>query len=84
MATTTKEQINQMRIADLKLSAKIDKKQTKKEQKLTFAQFSKKLEYRRNSVYLKGKHLFNKVSNEMNLLNEKLFYDLFIQGELKY
>lgn len=84
MATTTKEQINQMRLADLKLSAKIDKKETKRGQKLTFAQFSKKLEYRRNSVYLKGKHLFDKVNNEMNLLNEKLFYSLFISGQLNY
>jgi len=52
--------------------------------KLTFPEFSKKLEYRRNSVYFRGKQLFRKVSNDMNLLNEKLFYSLFIAGQLNY
>ena len=80
----TKEQINQMRIADLKLSASIDKQETKREQKLTFADFCKKLEYRREAVYFRGSYLFRKVSNKMNQLNEALFYDLFTQGELNY
>ena len=51
---------------------------------LSFAEFSKKLEYRRNSVYFKGRQLFRKVSNDMNLLNEKLFYGLFVAGQLNY
>lgn len=52
---------------------------------LTFAEFSKKLDKKRSgSVYLSGKHLFRKVNNEINLLNEKLFYSLFISGQLNY
>jgi hypothetical protein len=51
---------------------------------VTFAQFSKRLEYRSRAVYLSGKHLFNKVNSEINLLNEKLFYSLFISGQLNY
>ena len=51
---------------------------------ISFAQFSKKLEYRREAVYFKGAYLFRKVSNKMNQLNESLFYDLFKQGELNY
>lgn len=51
---------------------------------LSFAEFSKKLEYRREAVYFKGVYLFRKVSNKMNQLNEVLFYDLFKQGQLNY
>ena len=81
---TTKEQINQMRIKDLNLAAKIDKQETKKEQKLTFTDFCNKLEYRREAVYFKGSYLFKKVNNKINQLNEVLFYDLFNSGELNY
>lgn len=59
-------------------------KQQETMQNLTFAEFSKKLEYRSRAVYLSGKHLFRKVNNEINLLNEKLFYSLFISGHLNY
>ena len=51
---------------------------------LSFAEFSKKLEYRRAAVYFRGSYLFKKVSNEVNQLNEVLFYDLFKQGQLNY
>ena len=51
---------------------------------LSFAEFSKKLEYRRDAVYFRGSYLFRKVSNKMNQLNEALFYDLFKQGQLNY
>jgi len=51
---------------------------------LSFAEFSKKLEYRREAVYFKSKYLFKKVNNKVNQLNEVLFYDLFKQGELNY
>ena len=81
---TTQKQIQELRVKDLQLSAKIDKQETKKEQKLTFSDFCKKLEYRREAVYFKGSYLFKKVSNKINQLNEVLFYDLFNSGQLNY
>jgi len=51
---------------------------------LSFAEFSKKLEYRREAVYFRGSYLFKKVNNKINQLNEVLFYDLFTSGQLNY
>lgn len=72
---TTQKQINQMRVKDLNLATEIDQQETRREKRLTFVQFCKRLEYRSKAVYFNGLYLFAKVNSKMNQLNEELFYN---------
>ena len=80
MKTNLKNQIQKLRIQDLKTASRIDKQETKREK---FAKFCKSLEYRKNAVFYKGSFLFKRMSSKMNQLNEALFFELLIINQLK-